>query len=240
MKIYDLSPQGIAREKRKGLIRGIATAIFGVALGVGIPAIAGSVPIWFVVSLLPLFALIFYFSFRRALGRLEENWSSYQLLVGSDTIVRKQVRLPDLEIHRDQVTKLQEKAGTGLFIKAQEKRLSIYVPATLEGYDELRDLLSHWGGPGKTSSTNSFSSSLQILAVVSFGAGFAIMWLSKNLALIITAGAYVIVYMLWASILLRQRKDIDPRLKLSIWKIVIIVLAFALMLYGRINSVLNK
>jgi hypothetical protein len=240
MKVYVLSPEGIAREKRKGLVRSIAIFIFALSLGLGVPAIAVSASLWFIVSMIPLLALIFYFGLRRGFKILEENWSSYQLLVSSDSIVRKQVRLPDLEIHRDQVTKLQERPGTGLFIRTQEKRLSIYVPASIEGYDELRDILSQWGDPSLISPASSFNTILQVLAIISFGAGFAIMVLSKNIALVITSGIFLILYMLCSSIYLRQRKDIDPRAKISIWQIFLVVLVFALMLYVKVNYLLTK
>ena len=171
---------------------------------------------------------------------LEENWLSFQLLVGSDSIVRKQVRIPDIEIHRDQVTKLQEKPGTGLFIRTKDKQLSIYVPDTIEGYDELRDLLSQWSDPARTSSASNFDTILPILAIVSFGAGFAIMMLSNNLALVITAGIFVIVYTLLVSIYYRQRKDIDPRVKIRTWRLILTVLVFAVMFYVKVNSLLTN
>lgn len=116
--------------------------LFTMSVTLGILVIAGLAPLWLIGLMIPFLSLIFYFSIRRGLKMLEENWASYQLLVGADSIVRKQVRLLDLEIHKDQITRLQETTGTGLVIRTQEKGLSILIPATIEGYDELRDRLS--------------------------------------------------------------------------------------------------
>lgn len=78
------------------------------------------------------------------------------------------------------------------------------------------------------------------MAIVSFGAGFAIMMLSNILVLVLTAGIFLILYTLCASIYLRRSKGIDPRLKISVWQIIVIVLTFSVMLYGKVTFILAK
>ena len=240
MKVYSLTPQAIENEKRKGLIRGIATAVIASALGAGIPIIGGKAPIWILIVTVPLFVIIFSISFRRALKILEENWSSYQLLIGSDTIVKKQRGMTDIELRQDQITNIEDRIGTGLIIRTQDKKIFIHAPSGLEDYAELKEHLLKLKPHDFVIARRNNILLLQILAVLTFGAGFAIMMLSNNPTLVIGAGIFVIVYMIWAFISLRQRKDIDARVRLSIWKMMFVILVFGLILYGRLDTLLSK
>jgi hypothetical protein len=240
MNVYVLSREAIEKEKRKGLIRGICTATFALAIGSGIPIVAGLAPVWILAVMVPFFIVIFSISFRRGLKILEENRSSYQLLLGSDFIVRKQLRLPDVEIHADQVTHLEERKGAGLLIRTADRKTFIQIPEGIERYEELKGQALRWRSLDSAVPNKGYGILQQILAILSFAAAFAVMWLSSSVALVMGAGIFVIVYMISSLVYLKHRKDIDPRLKLSTWKILFLILALSLMLYGRVSVLLTK
>jgi hypothetical protein len=239
MNVYVLSREAIEKEKRKGLIRGICTATFAMAVVSGTHIVAGSAPPWILAVMLPFFVVIFSISFRRGLKMLEEKRSSYQLILGPDFIVRKQLRLRDVEIHSDQITHIEERKGAGLIIKTADKKTLIEVPEGIERYEELKDQVLKWRSLDSAVSNKAYIL-LQLLAILSFGAAFAVMWLSSSRALVLGAGIFVIVYVVSSLVYLKRREDIDPRLKFSTWKIMFLVFALSLMLYGRLSALLTR
>jgi hypothetical protein len=92
--------------------------------------------------------------------KLENDLKSYQLLVSADSVVKRQRRAPysasifsiiysyldivETKIDRKQITRVEEKPGTGLFIRTADKKRFINVPEGLEGMDELKETLSAW------------------------------------------------------------------------------------------------
>jgi hypothetical protein len=239
MKIYVLSPQSIERAKRKALIRGIVVSGFALALVLVGPASVDLLS-WepFVIAV-PVMLISLTIGMRRGLKVLDENLTSYQLLIGSDSILKRQSRFPEIEIHREQITKIEERSGTGLFIRTADKKLFINVPEGIEGRDELKETLSKWLPPDSITSTKERETLLVSAALLSFGLAFAILWLSKKLALVIAAGIFLIVYTIWGSVYLLRRPDIDARAKLKPWLIILLVFAYAMMLYGRVSSLLR-
>src|SRR5499426_138789 len=142
MKIYVLSPQSIERAKRKALIQGLVSVGLGVALALLTPVGASLMSVETSVIAGPIILVSLFIGIRRGLKILDENLKSYQLLVSSDSVVKRQGRAPDVEIHREQITRVEEKPGTGLFIRTADKKSFINVPEGLEGMDELKETLS--------------------------------------------------------------------------------------------------
>jgi hypothetical protein len=239
MKIYVLSPQSIERAKRKALIRGVVLGGFSLALGLTVPVAAGLMSVGALVIAIPILLVSTIIGIRRALKILDENLKSYQLLVSSDSVVKRQGRLPDSEIHREQITSVEEKLGTGLFIRTADKKSFINVPEGLEGVDELKETLSEWRPADSIISRKEREPLLLAAALLSFGLAFATMWFSTNLALVVAAGIFVIVYLVWGSVVLHRRRDVDARLKLKPWLILFLVFAYAMMLYGRVIVLLK-
>jgi len=239
MKIYVLSPQSIERAKRKAVIRGVVLGGFALALGLAPPVAAGLISIGPLVIAIPIMLVSLLIGMRRALKILDENLKSFQLLVSSDSVVKRQGRLPDVEIHQEQITRIEEKPGTGLFIRTTDKKAFINAPEGLEGMDELKETLSKWRAPDSIISSKERGPLLLAVALLSFALAFATLWLSTNLALVIAAGIFLIVYMAWGSVVLIRRRDIDPRVKIKPWLILFLVFAYAMMLYGRVSFLLK-
>jgi hypothetical protein len=239
MKIYLLSPQSIERAKRKAVIRGVVLGGFALALGLVPSVAAGLISIGPLVMAIPIMLVSLVIGIRRALKILDENLKSYQLLVSSDSVIKRQGRLSDVEIHREQITRVEEKPETGLFIRTADKKSFINVPEGLEGMDELKETLSKWRPPDSIISSKERGPLLLAVALLSFGLAFATLWLSTNLALVMAAGIFLIVYTVWGSVALSRRQDVDARLKIKPWLILFLVFAYAMMLYGRLSVLLK-
>jgi len=240
MKIYVLAPQSIERKKRKAIIRSVVVGGFALAVGFGGPVAAGLMSVEPIVIAIPIILVSLIIGMRRGWKILDENLSSYQLLVSSDFIIRRQVRVPDIEIHREQITKIEEKPGTGLFIRTADKKSFINVPEGLEGVDELKETLSKWLPSDSIISSKELGPLLQAAALLSFGLALAILWLSTNLTLVIAAGIFLIVFTIWSLVYLLRRRDIDPRAKPKPWLILFLVFVYAMMLYTRVTFLLRR
>jgi hypothetical protein len=240
MKIYVLSPQSIDREKRKALTRGSILMAFALALPLGVLTATGLLSGGTLVIATPIILVSLIIGMRRGRKILDENLTSYQLLVGPDSVVKRQASIPDIEIHREQITKIEEKPGTGLFIRTGDKKSFINVPEGLEGVDELKETLSKWLQPDSIISSKERGQLLQAVALLSFGLAFAVLWLSTSLSLVIGAGIFLIVFFIWGSVHLRGRKDIDARAKIGVWMTLMVVLAFIGMIYARISQLRGR
>ena len=239
MKIYVLSPQSIERAKRRALIQGLVSLGLCVPLTLLTPAGAGLMSVGTIVIAGPIILVSLFIGIRRGLKILDENLKSYQLLVSSDSVVKRQGRLPDVEIHRERITRVEEKPGTGLYKRTADKKSFINVPEGLEGMDELKETLSKWRPPDSIISSKERGPLLLAVALLSFGLAFATLWLSTNLALVMAAGIFLIVYTVWGSVALSRRQDVDARLKIKPWLILFLVFAYAMMLYGRLSVLLK-
>jgi hypothetical protein len=240
MKTYVLSPQSIERAKHKALIRGSILMAFSLALPLGILTATGLVTGLVLIFSIPLVLVSGIIGVRRGWKILDENLTSYQLIVGSDSVIKRQAKFPDIEINRVQIINVEEKSGKGLFIRTGDKKSFINVPEGLEGVDELKETLSKWLSPDSIISSKERGTILQAMALLSFGIAFAMLWLSTNLALVIAAGIFLIVYTVWSSVYLLRRRDIDARAKLKPWLILLLLFAYAMMLYGRVSFLLRR
>ena len=116
---------------------------FTLPLALVAPVVAGLLSAGGVVIATPIIMVSLAIGFRRGFKLLDENLKSYKLPVSSDSVVKRQGKLPDIEI-REQITRVDEKPGTGLFIRTLDKKSFINVPEGLEGMDELKETVSVW------------------------------------------------------------------------------------------------
>lgn len=82
---------------------------------------------------------------RRTWRRMQESWASFEIVLSEDTIVRKQLRNPETQIRREEVTHIYQWLGKGLLIRGKSRYQQIYVPNGLQDYGELCDRLKLWG-----------------------------------------------------------------------------------------------
>jgi hypothetical protein len=101
---------------------------------------ASLVPAAFAI-LLVLGALAF--GVKRGVKRNQESWSSFELVVGEDFLIRKIKDFPALEIQRHEVTAIKESA-VGLHVETEVRDRAIGIASALVGYDEVKERLGRW------------------------------------------------------------------------------------------------
>lgn len=80
---------------------------------------------------------------RKGIKRNRESWDTFELLLGEDFVIRRIRDFPELEIHRDEVTRIRE-APSGLYVETKLKDRFIGISRDLIDYQDARDNLARW------------------------------------------------------------------------------------------------
>lgn len=70
-------------------------------------------------------------------------WKSFEIELGDDSVTLRQTGTPTTQIRRVEVTYLQEDSA-GLLIHTASKYKLLGIPRTLDGYKEVRSVLTSW------------------------------------------------------------------------------------------------
>ena len=238
MKTYRLLPEGFAQVRRQVMIRSGVLGLIAAPLVLLVLYVlaAGGNPAAFVVALgVLLGTAIIALQLYRRLRAQREAWEAYRLDLGPDWVSRTRLRKPDMLIRRDEITGIEEVAGTGLLIKTAHEEKYIFVPAGLDGYAEARGQLAQWRAiePSPLRRNGRLRPrSFSLLAVVAILA----VAVSQNAAVVVVAAALLAAYAGW--IWLDTRKDVqaDPRLRAGPW----LLLALVVLLVLRVIAVLRR
>jgi len=82
------------------------------------------------------------FSYVRRMRRFRSRWASFEIALEDEAIGRAVIGFPPVRILRGDVASIEE-MGAGLAVRARDGR-GIVVPRELDGYDQVRDVLSGW------------------------------------------------------------------------------------------------
>jgi hypothetical protein len=72
---------------------------------------------------------------RKGLTRNQQSWSSYELVIREDFLIRRITGFPELEIQRHEVTVIKE-SSTGLLVETKRKGHAIGIAPALVGYED--------------------------------------------------------------------------------------------------------
>ena len=230
---------GIEREKRTALLQGGLLSLFSLSVGIGVPILAGLVSYSMLIILIPILALLLGTGMKRGYRLLQDRWSTFQIILSSESIIRNQSGVPDIEINRGQVERIQEKPS-GLLIQTSVRQKYIYIPKGLEGYEEAKSALQRWMNIEQIRPRKDYQLWLKYILLLVFMISFGIIFLSDNEWMVITAGVFIILYTIWGQVELHKNPQIDRRVKFSLFKSVLFSLMMAGIVAGRIYFVLSK
>jgi hypothetical protein len=167
MKVYRLREEEfepVKRIVRKRIIRKafiLLFAVFGVGAGMltlfmimGLGTMAEKkLTLWITIIIsVPLFLSIFLFCTILAFivtGKIvRQRWDSYELILTPESIIRKEAIAAQREIRYQDIVTIQEIVSVAklkdLHIKTSQNHLFINIPASLEGYEEVKSYLAKW------------------------------------------------------------------------------------------------
>lgn len=218
METYRLLPEGFRQIQQTIITKGIAIGLVLMLTGITYTRLVEteddlSLP------LIVLPGIATFLGVYLALIIEREGWLSYRLLVGNAIIIRQQARLPDVEIHRSQITSLQEKPGDGLYINTSDNERYIFVSTSLDRYEEVKRFLTRWRALEPFPQPHTFTQLTML-----FGNTLAASVIPISLSLIIFSGSRQIVlpaaflvsaFVIWHVIELQRNPNIPTDVKHS-------------------------
>ena len=142
-----------------------------------------------------LLAFVVYRIIRRVRKMMTNAIETYELTIDDLQITRTQRECPTMVIPRFEVKRLSERAGQGFKIETANFRQCIWVPAELEGYEEVKALL--------LSTTAAETRTVRHPLVVAYAAqvlmvvGFFIVMLSERRVLVTAVGAAILCFYIY-------------------------------------------
>ncbi|WP_026038371.1 hypothetical protein [Clostridium arbusti] len=212
MKTYKVSPEGLNKSISKILLRIIPLCILVLA---AVLYMSSGDNLTSTSTLLIVFILIIVvltISIQKSLKKQKESLLSYELIVSDNSIVKKQLSLPTIEIAYSDITGMEEITYKGLIIRTNDKSKAIGIPYYLIDYEEVKNTLSQYGDIKKNTSTSLIKISQYVLPIFVILA-LIIVIKSNNRYLILPFGTAYILFSLWFIIEIFRNKQITSKLK---------------------------
>lgn len=140
MKTYKLSPEYI----KKTTINKILSRCVGVYI------------IFYFMNLIPplkfgidnpssIIALLIVVTFWAYITRRDyREMLEYEITLDDESIKRKEVDVPDVQIRRESIIEIQEDPKKGLTVRSNNVKESVTIPKGLENYAEVKSQLLDW------------------------------------------------------------------------------------------------
>ncbi|MDQ1405350.1 MAG: hypothetical protein QOG55_979 [Acidobacteriaceae bacterium] len=221
VRTYRLAPEGFraARNKllrqRISLFAGLVVFLlavqyktFGDSWRQG--SIASLLPALFVI-LIVLGALVS--GVMKGVKRNQESWTSYELAIGEDFLIRRIKDFPELEIQRYEVTSIKESAA-GLHVETKMKDRAIGIAPALIDYKDAKERLSRWMVPVQESQQGWMTPTrwmwkLPLLFLLLFGC----FYMTTRSWIIIATGVPLLVGLSWSLWLIRKSVQVSAHMK---------------------------
>ncbi|OMH21637.1 hypothetical protein AC231_14470 [Clostridium pasteurianum] len=144
MKTYKLSPEGLNKSISKILLRIIPLSLLVLVAVLYMNSANNSTSITTFFIIVILIAVVLTISIQRGLKNQKESLLSYELVISDNSIVKKQLSLPTIEIEYSDIITIEEITYKGLIIKTKDKYKVIGIPYYLIGYEEVKNTLSQY------------------------------------------------------------------------------------------------
>jgi hypothetical protein len=174
-----------------------------------------------IISLLPLAVVILFllssiaYSFMKAQKREQEVWSSWELILGEDFLIRRIKGFPEMEIRRDEITALKE-SDAGLRVETNSRDRVIVIAPALVDYQDARARVSLWMVPVQQTQHEWLSPArwmvvLPLLVLLLFGSFF----LATRSYVVVATGIPLLGILAWSVLRIQRSAQLGANLKRS-------------------------
>lgn len=182
-----------------------------------------------VVGITLLFVLV-VFSFRRSIESQRRIWTSYELLVGPDSVLRRMNGLNELEVRRDEVKAIQQQKH-GLILETFSARKNLAVPDSLAEFEEVYNRLTEWmpATEQKQAAWNQSPYLLPMVLVVELIL-FALFFVSNKSWLELGTGVPLLAGLVLCLVLIQRNSQLDQKTKRKMWLVILPVMGIVVRL----------
>ena len=165
--------------------------------------------------ILPLLILVIAFAvvigIRRSNKLTRESLSSYKIELLDNSIKKCQKNTPVIEIQKAEVVSIIEAVNQGITITTNNSANNIYIPASVEGYSELKESLSEWMDITVKEKNN--GQLFGIVASVGTLIALAVVMLCEYSYIVIPVGIVMILGSIWGVVMIQRNPHLDSRIK---------------------------
>jgi hypothetical protein len=239
MKTYRLSPAYYAALRERLLLTAVPIILAAGVVGylAGLLQGGGAASVNTAIIFASLTIVFFIFTIPRSYRQQREMAESYQIILDGNTITRKQEGAQEISIPRSGIARITETPDKGLGIIGINTRLRFGIPATLEGYAELRKVLAGWHTiqPVKPRGMYWQAVAVPFLALALVGL-FAVTIISNDKTLVSATGGLAVAISLASALVIYKNPQVDAKTKSRLWLISIPLLALAAkVIYTLVN-----
>lgn len=139
---HRLSEAGLHELIRRSHAAAFPSTILWVSLGFGISWIGGAPrPAMFAIhGLLAILALLML----RGMRQYKRHWRDFSLRFEGDSIVESSGGKVVKSLRREEVARIFEVPGHALSVIAREQARSLWIPAPVDGFETIREVLGSW------------------------------------------------------------------------------------------------
>lgn len=178
--------------------------------------------------LLPLLLIIvaLFIGFRSSRKMNNEAIESFRIELFDNGIKRFQEHTPTVEIEKQEISSIHEVKNKGIIIKTKNENKYIFIPASLDGYIDLKKTISEW--KQIENKENNMNQLIRILVSLGGAIGFYTFMFSKNSYIVISLGILLSVFLIWSMYKIQTNQNIDERVKKSFWIILLPIISIFL------------
>lgn len=170
--------------------------------------------------------LFLLYTVRRTYRQQTERLRGFRLGLGADGLRRTQPGLADVVIAADQIRRVTEHPDRGLRIHGPTPAQVIAIPATIERFQQVRQMVQAWR-PIETTTAWYGTVLSPTLASVGTIAAMVTVFMSANAVLVTVLGTVLIAVLLWAFFLLRRNPHLEDKTRRSAWLVFAVIYAVA-------------
>lgn len=242
MESYTLAPEGFNKIKRR--LIGMFLFIFSLItatyfyFSVSKDAESQSQPPSLAINLIVLvfFLVIMLPMALNTIRQQKRRWLAYRLTFSPTVITKEEGDLPTVTIPVEQIMRLEEVPGDELWIKTKQRNVFIAVPASLNGYEQVKARLAQIREieqkPRHT---------IPLRLLLAFPFGVFVVWLmyvvmrSQNASFVLPVGALLALLFGWSLKEMQRSPLLSRSQKLMMWGMLLPVLTLLI----KIISVLR-
>ncbi len=221
MSIYTLHPEQWISNRNKLIANQAMIWGGGIGLGVLVGVIQNrpqSRADLTVAALSFLFVLLMYgtagiifTTFKMKTAR--QGYYSYELTVGEDFLSRKQWKMPEIRIRRDEITRVQAVQGKGLMVKTADPVNTLWVPSELAGFSDVTKMLMEWAPSEEPRTSMPLLYNIRAGITITMLGGLAMFSVHNPLFVTLVAVPYLGLLLYAALFALRSPNSADSGLK---------------------------
>jgi uncharacterized membrane protein len=228
-KQFRIPAQAASRQAKKILFMLVPLFIFATAVGVftghtGADNGKGDYTALFIS--IPLTLVMLTYGVLKGQKRAKKQLSSYTLTFYANSIQREQADTPTINLYHSDIKEIIKMHDSSFYIRAKASADFIAVPATIEHYEEVQELLAEimpLTSKGAYRLLGKYQLVLSLATLLLMG----IVFYSTNKYVVAIGGIPLLGFLGWAFDQARRSNSIDKRTKKNLWWVVLVLFSIA-------------